>query len=492
MRKVFFKNILPSLLCFALVYSFLLFLNAIFPTQSDDIGRKLEGIQRAINSYMTWNGRIGELMLVTFGSYLSTTLFYAPLNSFIGASVVMLIFVNIFGRFPQKSAKDISCFAVFFLFIMFDKVFCFGSVFYWAAGCFNYLWAWFFILIVITPINLFWRKIEFSKKQTIAITMLSIPIGIVAGWSSEFGIVFIVLWIASIIFAKNKKIKLPLWYYTSLVFFIAGWCILYASPGMRLRSKHFSNYLSIIDLIKLGPLGLTKRIFQTFNNFNGLFYYQNFCLLSLFLLLSSLLYKPSLKKFESTVLAIFLMMFCIRSMPKLFFIFCALFICIMSAVTSRKENIFLSNLFIAGSGIYIATILFIGATIQIGIPRRAAFQYNLLNIGLIAINMIFCFERFADNKKITKIATTCCISFTLLFSIFVGTECLHMNRKWKSMENTITEQKAKGINNVIIDESTFRSRYWNYGDWGNPGTDSSVWPNTTYANYYGVESLVAK
>lgn len=60
------------------------------------------------------------------------------------------------------------------------------------------------------------------------------------------------------------------------------------------------------------------------------------------------------------------------------------------------------------------------------------------------------------------------------------------------MENTIAEQKAKGINNVIIDESTFRSRYWNYGDWENPGTDSSVWPNTTYANYYGVESLVAK
>ena len=134
--------------------------------------------------------------------------FVKPPPFFIGASVVMLIFVNIFGRFPQKSAKDISCFAVFFLFIMFDRVFCFGSVFYWAAGCFNYLWAWFFILIVITPINLFWRKIEFSKKQTIAITMLSIPIGIVAGWSSEFGIVFIVLWIASIIFAKIKKIKL--------------------------------------------------------------------------------------------------------------------------------------------------------------------------------------------------------------------------------------------------------------------------------------------
>ena len=52
-------------------------MNFIFPTQSDDIGRKIEGIGRAVQSYMTWNGRFGELLLVTFGSFFSTTPFYA-------------------------------------------------------------------------------------------------------------------------------------------------------------------------------------------------------------------------------------------------------------------------------------------------------------------------------------------------------------------------------------------------------------------------------
>ena len=69
---------------FILVYCFLLFLNIIFPTQSDDIGRKIGGLKAAINSYLSWNGRFGELLLVSFGSYLSTTPFFAPLNSLFG------------------------------------------------------------------------------------------------------------------------------------------------------------------------------------------------------------------------------------------------------------------------------------------------------------------------------------------------------------------------------------------------------------------------
>jgi hypothetical protein len=492
MEKTQKEKSLVTLLLFAITYAFLAYLNFIFPTQSDDIGRKIEGIQRAVQSYMTWNGRFGELMLVTFGSFFSTTPFYAFVNSFIGAAVIMMIFVALFGHLPQKSKKEISIYAIIFAFIMFDPVFSFGSVFYWAAGSFNYLWAWFFILLTVLPVALFWHGVKFSKSLNIFICIAGIPLAVIAGWSSEFAIVLIVFCIASIIFKKVRHEKLPVWYYTSLCAFILGWIILYKCPGMRERAKLIQSYCSLLDLLKLGPIGLTKKILSTFSNFSGKFYYENFCLISLFLLLTSLLYKPSLKKFESTVLAIFLMAFCIRSMPKIFFVLCALFICIMSAIVIKKENQFISNFFICLSGIILAEFLFIGATIQIGTPGRACFQYTILNLGIIVINMVYCFEVFRNNQKVQRIATISCLAFTLILSTFVGLECTNMNRKWNSMEKSIAEQKSQGITNVIIESKTFRSKYWGYGDWGNPGEDPSVWPNTTYASYYGVESLIAK
>lgn len=60
------------------------------------------------------------------------------------------------------------------------------------------------------------------------------------------------------------------------------------------------------------------------------------------------------------------------------------------------------------------------------------------------------------------------------------------------MEHSVEEQKARGIADVTVDKSTFQSKYWGYGDWGNPGENPDVWPNTTYAHYYGVETFIAK
>ena len=490
-EKIFQKNRLVAPTLFLLTYAFLVYLNMIFPTQSDDIGRKLEGIQRAINSYMHWNGRFGELILVTFGSYFATTPWYAFVNAAVGTSVIMMLFVLIAGRLPQ-SKRDVAIFSMMCTFLMFDPVFSFGSVFYWAAGSFNYLWAWFFILFLLLPIGLFWHGKSFSKKLNIIISVAGIPLGIIAGWSSEFGIVIILFWVASVVFAKLRKKKLPMWYYLSLCAFVLGWIILYKCPGHRERAKLFTNYISLLDLIKLGPKELIRRILAVFNNSPKMFYCENFFFVSLFLLLTSLFYKPSLKKFESMVLAIFLMLFCIRSMPKIFFVLCALFVCIMSATVIRKENAFISNLFIALSGIILAEFFFIGSTIQIGIPRRACFQYTALNIGIVALNMIFCFRAFEERTRVIKIATALCVCTAFAGGCFVGLACTEMHIKWQRMERSVSEQKSQGMMNVVVDKDTFRSRYKCYGDWGNPGDNPVVWPNTTYAWYYGVETFVAK
>ena len=495
--KVRERNDKITFLCLAvIVFAFLCFLNAIFPTQSDDIGRKIGGVSAAINSYKSWNGRFGELLLVAFGSYFATTPWYAPLNALIGTCVVFEVFFVIFAHLPKFSVKDISIFAILFSFIMYDPVFSFGSVFYWAAGSFNYLLSWFLILLWIIPYRLFWQAAltkdekSYSKKNH-WLCYISVLSGFFAGWCSEFGIVLIVLQIALVSFAFIKKMKLPLWYYLGILSLCTGWLILYLCPGLRIRSKYFDYYASVIQLLKMGPIDLLRRIKGAYSG-HKILYSENLVLFSVFLFLTSVLYKPSQKKFESTVVAFLVLGFTARLLSKVFILPCIIVICILCMWFIRKENEFLKNLFLCLAGAFIVEFIYIGATIQIGIPRRASFQYTLVNCVLIAINMHFCFAWLKDRIRIGKAACVCCIMCSLCFMSFVGLECYSMNRKWEKMEESISAQKSQGLTCVVVDKNTFASRYWGYGDWGNPGTNPDVWPNNTYANVYGVEKFIAE
>lgn len=486
------KDLISLFILFSITYLFLLFLNIIFPPQSDDLSRKFIGLKGAIESYKTWNGRFGELLSIISGTSFAQSIPFSLINSFLGTSLIFLIFLNITGYLPNKSLKSLTLYSVLILFLLIDPGLSFGSIFYWACGSFNYLWTWFFLLLIITPCTLFWRKIEFSKKLNLIIFLLGIPFGIFAGWSSEFGIVIIVLWLTTIIYSKIKKIKLPLWYYTTLISLILGWVILYFSPGTHTRANQAENYVSLIQIIKSGPIGIIKRILFCFDDFSRAFYYLNICFISFFILLTTIFNKPSTKKIIYSICEILLMGVSLFIFPRFFYIPCALTICIINAIKLKKDIPFLFNLFVMLSGILIASFFFIGATIQVGIPRRAKLQCTILNFGIIAATILFCFEIFKDNIKIQKLATSVCLILTLFTMTFVCVECIHMNNKWHRMEQSIAEQKANGNIEIIIDKTTFNSKYWSYGDWGNPKEDPNIWPNTAYAEHYKVKSFIAK
>ena len=481
-----------SIILFFITYFLLFYLNFIFPTQSDDIGRKCGGIEKAIESYMHWNGRFGELLLVSFGSYFSTTIFYPFVNAFIGTSVIMMIYILILGHLPQYNNREISLYSLLVLFILFDPVFSFGSVFYWAAGTFNYLWSWFFLLVLLIPISMFWHKKIFSQKNNLIICLLYIPLGLIAGWSSEFNIVIILLWICSIVYLIIKNIHPPIWYYTSLISLIIGWLILYKCPGLYERALNVENYTSLSTLLQLSPIELTKKIILTFENINKYFYFENFFLISLVLLLINLIYEHSFKNLLiilSEILLLTIFLFCF---PRFFFMIFVLITCLFNTIYYNMNNKSISNHYIFVLLILITEFLFIGATIQINIPKRACFQFTILNFFLIAEIVYICFNKFQNNILVQKIALYVCVFLTLIFSIFVIFECTKMKNKWKLMECSIKEQKSKGLNDIIIDKSTFDSEYWNYGDWENPGEDPNIWPNTTYADYYEVDTVIVQ
>ena len=184
------------------IFGFLYLLNALFPTQSDDIGRGIGGISAAIETYNNWNGSFGEMLLLAFGSWLSTTAWFAPLNAAAGTAVLYMLFDLVFARGPERSAKDIAILSVLSFFLLVDREVAFGSIFYWAAGSFNYLLAWFLLFVWLLPYRLYWQSawnayvgiptsventLPNPFKGTLKIIFILFS-GFLAGWSSEFAI----------------------------------------------------------------------------------------------------------------------------------------------------------------------------------------------------------------------------------------------------------------------------------------------------------------
>lgn len=489
-------------LFFSGVFVFLYFLNAIFPTQSDDMGCTIGGLSAAIQSYNTWNGRLGELLRVAFGSYLATTVWYAPINAFAGASVILLLFIVVFARVPKFTLKDSSVFLILIAFILVDNSCCFGSVFYWAAGSFNYLWTWLLIFLWVLPYRLYWQHIIEKQDQNyennLIKTIFVFVIGFCVGWSTEFGIVFIFLQLCLVVYQYGiRKDTLPLWYFTGGLSLFAGWFMLYTCPGTAARIQAFLNYgydyLALSEIIRMPFDVLIKTIIHTYNRVLRWPYYENYVLVSSFLFVVSVFDKPSLKKIVKAIAVILFMGIVLFFLPRFVFLMVAFCIALLYAYTLRHENRNAARMFFIISCVLFAELVFIGATIQVGIPRRAGFQYTVLNFILIAVLMNYCFDLFVGRSKVRLTACICCAVFTFFIVLFVGVECYRMRLKWNAMEKSIAEQKSAGNKHIVVDKETFVSRYWSYSDWSNPyeeGIDD--WPNNVYAKVYGVETFAVK
>lgn len=484
------------------VFVFLYFLNAIFPTQSDDMGAGFGGLTAAINSYNNWNGRFGELLRVSFGSYLATTPFYAPINALVGTAVIFLIFLITFARKPDVSLKDFSILLILIVFLLFDESFCFGAVFYWAAGSFNHLWAWLLILLWVLPYRFYWHRIITNKSNYIETnkilkTIFLLFIGFLAGWSTEFGVVFIFLQFCLILYAYIvHKQHLPMWYFIGIISMTAGWLFLYTCPGVSVRVKaiisYGGDYLSISEIMNMPFTLLLKTIFHTYNRVISRVYHVNYILVSLFLLIISFSYSRVLENFLITLSAIMSMKVCLFVFPKLLFLLYIMFLMILYAYKFKKDNHDIYRLFMILACVLLAELVFIGATIQVYIPRRASFQYIIVNFILISILMNYCFNEFKNNFKIRFIAFVCCLCISFPTVMFVSFECYRMKQKWELMLESIVIQKNNGIMDVIVDKATFESKYWSYGEWSNPDENFNEWPNTSYARVYGVDTFTAK
>lgn len=134
----------------------MLFVNIALPPQSDDIEHIFSagGFEGAKTRYLSWNGRIGELLFVGFIAKLNPYLFDV-LNASVGVIFVIVLFWLIFGRIP-RGIKDASIIALIFVMLM---NFCaFGANFAWGGGSLNYMWGSSLIMIFLLPYRFYALK----------------------------------------------------------------------------------------------------------------------------------------------------------------------------------------------------------------------------------------------------------------------------------------------------------------------------------------------
>ena len=260
-----------NLSIFGGLFIILLFLNLLYPAQTDDYLL----YQRAVNdnflsTYFDWNGRIGEIL---FSGYFAKFVFspiFDIINAFIGVAFFFFGFVLLFGR-VIKDKIDVALLAFWFAILGFFGYF--GSIFLWGAGSANYLWGVTLIFIFCIPYRLFWDQIYNHTQKSSHNLWVNLAyfgfgfLAFLAGMASEFiGVMIIFVIIVSFIYAIYHKISLPIWQIWGFFGFAAGWVTLYLSPGSNKRAETANYFMSLGEFFDLSFLDKILTLNQALNN----------------------------------------------------------------------------------------------------------------------------------------------------------------------------------------------------------------------------------
>lgn len=494
------KSVWLTLGCFGV---FLFAINCLFPTQSDDLGAGFGGLSGAISMYMNWNGRFGELLRTAFIGALAPTLFFKIVNTITGIVFLLAWFVMIYARLPRSFNDSVVLTLSILCLLIFSS---FGSIFVWAAGCLNYLWAYCIVLLVCLPYRFFWNSYntynyppppsDCNATQIIKLVVFCIA-SFCAGMSNEItGVVVICIHFCFLFYAIFiKKIKLPFWYIAGILCFLLGFLALYLSPGHAKRAELFIKlkleYYSISDFLNMG-------LYEKLNRINHVMKSTGTTFISFIALLLCFIYERFKQKKLSSVaiiLVLGIIYAVIFSMQALNFIHhligVLLFIAILFYISYvyKRENIDLSRLYYYAFLLFIVCHISLLLTLQVNIPARARLFVVLYGIiGLLLackiISILFpnIYYRFQNGI----------LALCFIYGCFVLSAFIDMHIKWDNMVAYIEEQKSKGIEDIVVSSKYFHSFYKRYGDWQNPNDNPDAWPNPEYAKYFGVKTFEVK
>jgi hypothetical protein len=189
--------------------------------------------------YLTWGGRVPAHMLVQFFVWQNKLLFDI-LNSVVFVLLVLEIYwIANKGEVTLKNINLTALCVIFFSVWAFTVNF--AGVFLWISGACNYLWM---LAILLSFLILYVHKYYSMNKMTIRpgwVKYLIFVWGILAGWTNENAVCWIILALGLWIFKNRKQEGMETWMWFGLFGLCAGYFLLLLAPGNAVRADSYAT-----------------------------------------------------------------------------------------------------------------------------------------------------------------------------------------------------------------------------------------------------------
>ena len=379
--------------------------------------------------YIIWGGRVLTHGLVQVLLFMGEQ-WHDVLNS-----VAFILFVY----FVYKIVNNRNSISIqILLLVIFGLWLClpdFASNTLWISYSGNYLWGSLIIVAFIYPLYSYYRKL--SCKETPVKSILMFLAGVIAGWTNENISIALICFIVMLIFLlKYQKESIPKFLFFGLAGACIGCLILLLAPGNYLRLDESS--LSSSSLGTWEVLG--KRILRLFKNWF---------------------------KYISALTAIYLVV-----------------LYVFTKKYSEKDKLRIKRI----SLIFFISA-YIGLLVMTPLPEFSTRTlFGVITFLIIAIGILF--SKIPDFSILYR-KVCCAITFILFFVFcFVYSSQYkyidYIHQLWHEREMYVTEQKNKGVEDIVFKDSIKKKRGFIIYEFGSSAED---WPNTIYAKYYDVNSV---
>ncbi len=431
-------------------------LNYYTPLYGDDYsysfsfltGERMESVYQIFSSqlghYQNINGRsithsLAQLFLMIgdkFFNYINVVFF------------LLLMYVSYFhscGTFRGLSIRKLSMFAM----LLFLSCPAFGQSFLWITGAANYLYGILIILCFLIPyrVQIGRRSKRYSMPLEITTAIMYFFLGIIAGWTNEnTAVAMIAMIIGYIILFYVKNIKIHAWNITGCVGGVIGCFLMLTAPGTSSRLDDAGGSGNIVTWVK-----------------RAIFYSCDMCAnIQLPLLIFSCLIILYFWQKRN------------GAKPRSW-----------REMISTYGELGITLVYLLG---FLASVYSMIASPQF--PERAwSGPVTLFLITLLSLDGLVDFSDIkARMGKLFIFGFVLLLCMTTYINAFY--ELKNINHCYQNRVNTIETAVLSGEESVQIPAICGGSGYSCYGAGGDLRIDSSKWPNTAIAKYYGLDEVI--
>jgi len=396
--------------------------------------------------YFTWSGRTVSHILVQLFLWAGKDIF----NIF-NAAISVLLVMEIYwiadkGKLFFEFKLSRLCWIGFMLW---SFVIGFSQVFFWLSGACNYLWTTVFLLAFLLP---YIRKFYFFEDTVVSNTLYTYLIflgGIIAGWTNENSICWIILILFVFIYAHRNSANLENWMMMGLGGLIIGYALLMLAPGNAARLHEGLGDRMTWLTAKLLKQNLAMWIMVLL--FQFILWY--FTLRSLFII-----QKRSRKDEDLTGITAEIVLIKILCLVSFF----------------MTASMLLSPSFPPRSSFPGTVQLVIAACILLRLQDE--YKVRLINVNarkfLCVVSLLY--------FMVTSSAT---IYGFWNYNNQIKSLLAYVKHSVKTKENIITVQAIKPLSKTLYNMSGLHLLYYEMSD------DENFWRNVAFSRYYGIKGI---